>query len=103
MATVHVVLCKVQGRNRRTILPVPDSVPLGAKTATSSGSSAEVDVGVKGQPGQFWSVTVTGGNIYARFGANPTAVTDEGWLILDGQTREFAVCAAGEEIAIKDA
>jgi formylmethanofuran dehydrogenase subunit C len=56
-----------------------------------------------GQLGQFWSVTTSGGDIMVKAGSNPTAVaTDGGWLIADGQTREFAVSAANEKIALID-
>jgi len=106
MATVHVVLAQASGRSSTgATQPVIDSVPVNADTLTSSASSAKIDFAApaSGWQGLFWSITASGGNVYARFGSDPTAVTDEGWLILDGQTREFAVSAASETVAIKDA
>ena len=36
------------------------------------------------------------------FGENPTAVAGEGFLIIDGTTRDFG-CVAGDKIAAIDA
>jgi len=105
MATVHVVLAGASGRSATgATMPVPNSVPTGVDTMTSSASSAQANFNAGSRwEGLFWSITATGGNVYVAFGSDPTAVTDEGWLILDGQTREFAVSAASETVAIKDA
>lgn len=102
MATVHITLSSVQSRATTGMtMPVVDSVPTATDTMTSSGSSAQSSI--TAALGGFWSITATGGNVFAKFGSNPTAVTDEGWLILDGQTRDFAVSVASEKVAIKDA
>jgi len=106
MATVHVVLSVVQRRALTgATMPVPDSVPAFAETLTSTGTSAQG--AIQGSPGQFWSVTAQGGKIWVAFGASPTAAVaaagQGGWLVLDGQTRDFAVSAAAEKYAIKDA
>lgn len=103
MATVHVTMNNVQGRAiTGSTMPVVDSQPTDAATATSSGTSAEV-AGIVGAAGKFWQIAVTGGNVWVAFGSNPTAGSGAGHLILDGQTRDFAVTADGEEVAIKDA
>lgn len=103
MATVHIVLSKVQGLALTGVtMPVANSVPLYSDTKTSSVTSQQSDITAP-DTNAFWSITATGGNVYVKFGSNPTAVTDEGWLILDGQTRDFAVSAASEKVAIKDA
>lgn len=103
MATVHIVLSKVQGRALTgSTMPVADSVPLFSDTMTSSGTSAQSSITAPDTNG-FWSITAKDGSVFVKFGSNPTAVTDEGWLILDGQTRDFAVSAASEKVAIKDA
>ena len=103
MATVHIVLSNVQSRALTgSTMPVADSVPTSVDTMTSTGTSAPSSI-TAAATGAFWSITATGGNVYAKFGSNPTAVADEGWLILDGQTRDFAVTAASEKVAIKDA
>lgn len=105
MSTIHVVLCTVQARGLTgASMPIPDSA-IGAgnvDTVTSSGTSALASP--SGQLGQFWSITAKGGDVYLKFGAGtPVAVTDEGWLVLAGTTREFAVSIASEKCAIKDA
>lgn len=100
MATVHVVLCRVAPRHWN--LPIPDSSPLGADTLTSSGISTQSSLTAP-DGHAVWSVTVFGGNVFIAFGADPTAQVDSGWLVLDGQTRDFTIGAAGEKIAIKDA
>lgn len=105
MATVHVVLAGASGRSSTgSTMPVMNSVETSADTLTSSGTSAQADFNA-GTDWQhlFWSITATGGNVYAAFGADPAAAAESGWLILDGQTREFAVSAASEKVAIKDA
>ena len=105
MATVHVVLAGASGRSSTgATMPVPNSVPTGVDTMTSSASSAQANFNAGASwKGLFWSITATGGNVYVAFGANPTAAAEGGWLVLDGQTREFAVSAASEKCAIKDA
>ena len=105
MATVHVVLFTCGGKTvKGTEMPVPKSIPAYVDTMASSATSAKASINSGSDwKNAFWSITVSGGNVYARFGTDPTAVTEEGWLILDGQTREFAVSAASETVAIKDA
>lgn len=104
MATVHIALCNVTANARivTSTMPVPESVTVGSDTITSSGTSQQSSV-VASRVGQFWTVAVTGGNVYVCFGADPTAATDAGHLLLDGQTRAFSVTAASEKVAIKDA
>ncbi|MDO8800040.1 hypothetical protein [Phenylobacterium sp.] len=105
-ATVHITLAR-SGRDTRTEIarparPVHDSVPIASDEMTASGTSAKSTI-VTTDTAAFWSVTVTGGNILAKFGSDPTAAAGEGWLLLDGQTRDFGVSAVGETIAIKTA
>ena len=106
MATVHIVLAGASGRSSTgATMPVMNSVETDADTMTSSVTSAKsaITAPASAWAGLFWSVTASGGNVYVKFGDDPTAVTDDGWLVLDGQTREFAVSAASEQCAIKDA
>lgn len=111
MATVHICIAQVTGRSvNAASMPVPASQPIAVDTMTSSATStvstATTVAGLIDKTA-FWSVTASGGKIWAKFGqptpTPPVAVADDGWLILDGQTREFAVGAPGEVIAIKDA
>lgn len=103
MATVHATLGSSQARSIAGFgLPVFDSAVAASDTVTSSGTSALATP--TGALGQVWSVTVTGGNVYINFGAGtPVAAADSGWLLIDGQTRDFAVSVASEKLAIKDA
>ncbi|MEP1292792.1 MAG: hypothetical protein ABJL56_19190, partial [Nitratireductor sp.] len=51
---------------------------------------------------RFWSITAVGGNVWIKFGAAPVAASGQDWLVLDGQTREFAA-TAGDKVAVIDA
>lgn len=110
MATVHICIAQVTGRSiNAASMPVPASQPLAVDTMTSSATStvstATTGAGLLDKTA-FWSVTASGGKVWAKFGPSspaPVAASDDGWLILDGQTREFAVGSVGEVIAIKDA
>jgi len=107
MATVHITLSQVGGvALSGTEMPVANSIPIAADTLATSAISAQSSITASTDAlagkSAFWTVTATG-NVYVRFGSNPTAVTDAGWLILAGQTRDFAVTATGEKVAVIDA
>lgn len=96
-ATVDITLVAVNGK-------LAHSVQMDQDTITSSGSSQQSDFSVpSGAVGDLaWVITVAGAsNIRALFGSNPTAVAAEagGFLILAGQTREFAA-RAGDKVAV---
>lgn len=103
MATLHIELSVVNARAiTGATLPVADSADVGADTKTTSAVSQLSDL--TGQLGQIWTVTATGGNVFLNFGAGtPVAASDDGRMILDGQTRDFAVSVANERLALKDA
>jgi len=106
MATVHVVLAQASGRSSTgATQPVTNSVEYAADTMTSSASSAQSTAAAPatGWENLFWEVTVSGGNIFGKFGASPTAASDTGVFITDGQTRNFAVSGPSEKFAMKDA
>lgn len=107
MATVHITLGQVTGVSTSgASMPVEPSVPIAADTMTSSGTSAQSNItattSALTHQAAVWTVTATGGNVWAAFGANPTAAAEAGHLILDGQTRNLSVSANAEKIAIKD-
>ena len=103
MATVHVTLSRVDDRgDTGAALPLVTSTPEAAETITRSSSSQPSTISASKADGLVWSVTATG-NVFIRFGANPTAASGQGHLVLAGQTRDFTVTAAGEKIAVKDA
>ncbi len=108
MATVHIVLSQVGGRSTGgAAMPVANSIPIEVDTMTSTTSSVKSSIvaskGGLASASAFWTITGSGGNVWLAFGSDPTAAADSGWLLLDGQTRDFAVTGAAETVAIKDA
>jgi hypothetical protein len=103
MATVDIAIAAVQTRGSYGgTVPVIDPVPVDTDLITSSGTSQLTDFSVPaGTSGYVWVFTVTGGNVRVKFSDNPVAVAaeDGGWLILDGQTREFGA-TAGHKAAV---
>ena len=103
MALVHVTISRSDDRgDTGASLPLITSVPEAVDTVTSSGTSQQASITPAKADGLIWSVT-SKGDVWVKFGANPTAASDDGHLVLAGQTRDFSVTAAGEKIAIKDA
>lgn len=102
MATVHVVLSRVRSRgDTGGTLPVLESVPSGVDTVTSSGTSALSSL--TAGDADVWNVTASGGAVWLKFGpGTPVAAADDGWLLLDGQSRDFAASTDAEKLAIKD-
>jgi hypothetical protein len=99
LATVHVTLGRVSARaDTGSTLPVLSSVPRAAETLVSTPASAAAQM--VGQVGEVWSITVTGGDVFVAFGAEPVAASGAGRLLLAGQSREFAVTAVGEKLAV---
>ncbi len=103
MATLHVVLSRVVSRaDTGATLPTPESVEVDADTVTPSGTSQLSSLTAADQ--DVWIVTAMGGSAWLKFGAGePVAASDDGWLIVDGQTRDFAASAAAEKLAYKTA
>lgn len=103
MATLYVELSTVQGRALTgATLQLADGPDAGGDKKTTSGTSQLSDL--VGQPGQVWSVAAIGGNVMIEFGAGtPAAIDDGSRLLLDGIPRDFAVAAANERLAFKDA
>ena len=108
MATVNIALAQANNLERTqedSPLPISDSVPDAAESLTSSGTSqqgASIASAIE-WPKQHWTVTASGGAVWVKFGANPTAAAGDDWLVLDGQTRNFGVSGASEKCAVKDA
>ena len=103
MATIHVTLTRVKGKAKTGApMPVVTSVEILAETVTSGAVSAQATI-VPTDTDMFWNVTARTGDVWVKFGANPTAVSGAGHLVLTGQPRDFAVTFAGEKLAIKDA
>lgn len=108
MATFSVVL--VRGNTVSDwgdVLPVAKSQPVAAESITTSGASAAGTAFVSGASPRKWSdiwvVTASGGNVWVKFGASPTAAAGDDWLVVDGTTREFGVSVDGENVAVINA
>ncbi len=96
MATCSIVIGPV---NRS----VPNSLPTSASSITTSGTSQQSSNSVQAaDDNEYWVITVSGGDVWVKFGASPTAAAGDDWLINDGQTREFKALA-GDKMAVKDA
>ncbi len=105
MATVDIMLTTVSGNGKAgVVMPVADAEPIVNKVITSSGVNQVAAITVASYTAAFWVITSTGGNIRCQFrsdGVDPvaTAVEGGGWLVLDGQTREFAA-KTGHKVAV---
>lgn len=96
MATIGIVIDDVH----RT---VPNSVPIAAESITSSGASQQSTNSIAaGATNQMWILTASGGAVWAKFGADPTAAAGDDHLVPDGATRAFDA-VAGQRAAIIDA
>ena len=77
-----------------------------AETITTSGTPQQTTnvAAPTGGYEEFVQVTVSGGNVYLEFGDNPTAAaaSADAVLVLDGQTRDFAL-GRGEKVSVIDA
>jgi hypothetical protein len=84
MATLGIAICNVVNQ-------VPESRELAAERIPTSASSQQstIQAASTHKPNQFWVLAVTGGNVWVKFGSNPTAAAGSGFLITDGQVREF--------------
>lgn len=104
MATLSIVVAQTYNPRVGYKDPVPSSTPLAKDVLTTSGTSQQsAIVADPGAFGAFWVLTVTGGNVWVKFGEDPTAAAESDWLILDGQTREFSIDALLQKIAVIDA
>jgi hypothetical protein len=106
MATLSVVIAQTFNPKRGYRDPVPSAVPFATEVITTTDTSQQSDIyntGVYGAYGSYWIVTASGGDVWVKFGSDPTASEGNDWLILDGQTREFAVDADGQKLAVIDA
>lgn len=106
MATVSVVLSSVSNNARsglNAVMPVPDAVPAGKDSVTSSAASQQAAVTAPADAdGLFWTITATGGNVWVQFGADPTASAGNDHLLIDGVPRDYAA-AGSQKVAIIDA
>lgn len=103
MATVTIVLGKATSKfgENNDPMPIPNAAYDEQQDITSSAASQPTTI-VADDKRQYWSVTASGGNVRVVAGAAPTATATTGWLVIDGQTREFGA-VLGQKLAIIDA
>lgn len=97
MATVAVAFARTMDGPSPVIACIPNAVQSITSGASSTASTITAGNDVQCQ------ITVTGGNVWVKFGAAPTAAAGSDYLILDGQTREFGMIAPGHKVAVIDA
>lgn len=109
MATVRINVVRLRNSDSSQAAfgkaaPVPLSKPVNAgATITSSGSSQATSITASIKDGDIWDVTVSGGNVWVKAAAAPTAAPDADFLLLDGQTRQFAASVNLEKLAVINA
>jgi len=97
MATLNVVFARAVERSAQVISGIPNSatsITTSASSQTSSNSAGNEHV---------CQLTVTGGSVWVKFGAAPTAAAGSDFLLADGQTREFGHLPAGTKVAVINA
>lgn len=99
MAKLNVVFSGV-GMNKNGIVPVVDGDAHSAFDITTTGSSQAS--GTAAAKDGIAQLTITGGDVYVKFGKNPSVTSGTGFLMLDGSTRDFGV-RAGYKVAVIDA
>lgn len=103
MATVHCVIGSLRAGAKGAAALLPGTTAEAAETLASGGAStaSTIAAGSTDAPARFWSITAVGGNVWVKFGTAPVAASGQDWLVLDGQTREFAA-TAGDKVAVID-
>lgn len=112
MSTVHVTLVEVTGvGSTGEQIPVASTRLIGTPQAMTSGASAQSTVVANSSTinadrvsQYFWRIAVAGtDNVYAAFGADPTASSTTGYLLPAPGVYEFRVYAINEKVAIANA
>lgn len=96
MATVNVAFARAVDGAAQVLAAMPhasQSITSGAGS-TQSTITAGLDT--------VCQITASGGKVWVKFGANPTAAAGSDYLILDGQTREFGMIPMGFKVAVID-
>ena len=102
MAKVRIVLAS---RSMAPSVPPIQPAEINASAQIASSASSQDSTLTASYPADtFWSITSTGGAISVSFGrASATAVATAGWMITDGQTREFLISPNALKCAVIDA
>lgn len=84
-------------------MPVLSAQPIGKDTITSSGTSQTIDFAAPDARGDlFWSIVVTGGDVWMKEAVTPTAAVGDDQLILDRERISFQA-KDGCRLAVIDA
>lgn len=97
MATLHVAFGK-PGEGALMLMPAS---PSAAQTITTSGISQASTITATN--GDTACVKVSGGRVFIAFGASPTAASNSGYMLNDGDADYFCNLKAGDKIAVIDA
>lgn len=97
MATLNIVFARAVERTAQIIAGIPSK----AESIATSGTS-QASTNAAGNE-DCCQLTVTGGNVWVKFGAAPTAAAGSDYLLIDGQTREFGHLPAGTKVAVINA
>ena len=98
MAVAFVTIGPVMGGGA----PVYACTPRSAAKITTSGAS-QIVTGLSVMSGDYCSVTATGGPVSVAIGSAPTAVSGLGYVVTDGQTKDFGPLADADQVAVIDA
>lgn len=102
MATVHITLSQAETRAlTRGTLQILDAAETSADTITSSAMSQQSSITATNAT-YVWSITADGGAVYLKFGSNPTAASDDGWYLMDGE-RLYLGADVSQKVAVIDA
>lgn len=103
MAKVRFVIA--QRSMAPSVPPISAAEIISSGQITSSASSQDSGLTATYETGtNYWSITASGGDVSVLFGATlPTATAATGWLITDGQTREFLISPNALKCAVIDA
>ena len=97
MATLNIVFARAVERTAVVIAGIPSRAEAITTSATSQAST-----NAAGNE-DCCQLTCTGGNVWIKFGAAPTAAAGSDYLLLDGQTREFGHLPALTKVAVINA
>jgi hypothetical protein len=103
VALINIVLGNILEGATQGLAIVPTSRPSSAEGLSSSEvSKTSIQTAPTNKGQQFWSVTATGGDVWLKFAAAPVAAAGSDWLLLAGQTREWAAIP-GDKVGVVDA
>lgn len=102
MATVRIVIA--ERSMAPSVPPIEPAEIISSAQITSSASSQDSTLTAEYGPGRFWSITASGGKVSVGFGkTSAAALATTGWMIADGQTREFLISPNTLKCAVIDA